>query len=132
MDKVQIFLTPAGEKMAVLPFAEYNRLAALDDGDDDEELKPEVQREIDETLARIKAGTETLFPLGVVKLTCDGVPTIRAWRRHRKLTIAKLAKKLKLSPSYLTQIENGTRKGTLATMRRLAKALGTTLDGLED
>jgi DNA-binding XRE family transcriptional regulator len=129
MDRVQIIDTPKGEKLAVLPFAEYERLRELDEEDEDER----DVREADAIMKRVKAGKEPLIPGDVVfKVYAEGVPRLRAWRDYRGLTVEKLAKKASIARAYLTQIENGSRKGTVATLRKIAKALGTTVDALLD
>jgi transcriptional regulator with XRE-family HTH domain len=46
------------------------------------------------------------------------------------MTAAALAKKAGIARPYLTQVETGKRDGTVATMRRIAKALGVSIDGL--
>ncbi len=123
MDKVSSFTTPGGEEMVILPRADYDRLVARDARDD-----PDL-RAARKTLARIRAGAESTIPLAVVKMTSlDGLSPLRAWRLHRKLSIPTLARNAGKSASYVTQLENGTRAGSVATMTRLATALGITLD----
>jgi DNA-binding XRE family transcriptional regulator len=131
MEKVQTFTTPSGEKMVILPKVDYDRLLSRyeDDEDDEDDVFVRDAREI---LKRVRAGTEPLIPLEVCELTFSGMSTLRAWRTWRKLSCAELARRIGKSQSYVTQIENGTRQGTLETMRRIAKALGTTVDALKD
>ena len=45
-------------------------------------------------------------------------------------TAAALAKKAGIASAYLSQIETGKREGTVETYRKLASALGITLDDL--
>jgi len=131
MDRVQIIKTPQGEKLAVIPLDEYENLCARAKFEEEEdELRPEVRREIEESLRRIKAGKEKTIPGDVVHAEIDGDHPVRAWRKYRKLTAEKLAKKARMNRVYLTQIENGKRKGTAAIYKALAKALDCRMDDL--
>jgi transcriptional regulator with XRE-family HTH domain len=50
---------------------------------------------------------------------------LRAMREAKGLTQVQLAKRAKLTQSYLAEIETGTKKNpSLALLKRLAKALG--------
>ena len=133
MDRVQIIKTPNGEKLAVIPLEEYEELCERADQvepDDDGELREDVRREIEETLRRIKSGEERTIPGDVVFAKLDGDHPVLAWRKYRKLTAEKLAKKAHINRVYLTQIENGKRKGTVAVYKALARALGCVVDDL--
>jgi ribosome-binding protein aMBF1 (putative translation factor) len=117
-----------GKKMVVLPFAAYKKMiAALEDKEDVRDV-----REASAIMARVKAGQESLIPADVVNAIMDDIHPIRAWRDYRGFTAAVLAKKVKISRVYLTQIERGDRKGTVDVLRALAKALGTGIDALVD
>lgn len=69
-------------------------------------------------------------PHAVVRAGLDGVRPLRAWREHRGLTLQALAHAARLSTPYVSQIEGGKRKGTAATLRKLAAALKVPLDAL--
>ena len=129
MDKIQTFKTPSGDEMVIMPKADYDQLLA----EHDDESGDDGTRDARKVLRRVQAGTEPLIPVEVYKMNkIEGLSRIRAWRSYRGLSIAALAHKIKKSQPYLTQIENGTRKGTLATMAKLATALGTTVDCIMD
>ncbi len=83
---------------------------------------------IDRALRDNEAG-ETV-PGDVVHAILDGEPPLCAWRRHRRLTLGGLAARVDVTKGYLSQIENGRKSGTLDLFRRLAAALGVTLDDL--
>ena len=59
-----------------------------------------------------------------------GENRVRVWREHRGLTVKALADKAGVTAAYLSQVETGKRDGTLGTYRKLAGALGVTLDEL--
>jgi DNA-binding XRE family transcriptional regulator len=121
-------ITEKGKKMAVLPLATYKRMvSALEAKEDEHDL-----REAAAIRARVAAGQESLIPSDVVDGILGGKHPIRAWRDAKKITAEMLAKKAKISRAYLTQIENGRRKGTVDVLRAIAKALGTGLDALVD
>lgn len=53
---------------------------------------------------------------------------LKAIRTERGLTQAELAKKMKMKQTYIAQLETGKETNpTLDTLRRLAKALKTTV-----
>ena len=129
MDRIKTFKTPSGDEMVIMPKADYDQLLA----EHDDESGDDSTRDARKVLRRVQAGTEPLIPVEVYKMNkIEGLSRIRAWRSYRGLSIAALAHKIKKSQPYLTQIENGTRKGTLATMAKLAAALGTTVDCIMD
>ena len=52
------------------------------------------------------------------------------WREHRGHSLRQLAKRAGVGSGYLWQIENGERKGTVETMKKIAAALDVDLDDL--
>jgi DNA-binding XRE family transcriptional regulator len=119
----QIIKTPAGERMVVIPEAEYQALVEAADDAADAEVVREFRR-------RLAAGEEELIPAEFVDRLLDGENPVRVWRDFRGMTAAALAKKAGIARPYLTQVETGKRDGTVATMRRIAKALGVSIDDL--
>lgn len=59
-----------------------------------------------------------------------GESPVKLWRQHRGLTQAALAAMADLSEGYLSQIETGKRDGTVESYKRIAEALGVTVDDL--
>ena len=57
---------------------------------------------------------------------------IRSLRKERTLTLRQLANKTALSVSLISQIELGKSAASVATLRKLAVALGVSLSGLFD
>lgn len=55
---------------------------------------------------------------------------IRALRKERGLTLAKAAAEADLSHSFLSQVERGLERLSMASLFRIAQALGTTQQGL--
>ena len=55
---------------------------------------------------------------------------IKALRMKQRISQKDLAQAAGISAPYLHDIENGSRRGSLTTLDRLAEALGTTTDYL--
>lgn len=118
---VQIIEKDGRPEYAVLPIDDYHRMVAtLEDARD--------RAAIDRVLKDDEAG-ETV-PGEIVHAILDGARPLRAWRRHRRLTLDELARRVGVSKGYLSQIENGRKSGTLDLIRRLAAVLDVTLDDL--
>jgi DNA-binding Xre family transcriptional regulator len=123
MDKLQIIETPQGERLAVLPIAEYQRLQeAVEDLED--------LRAYDEAKRRLEAGEDELLPHEFMVRMVNGENPIRVWREYRGLKVRALAEAAGISAPYLSQIESGEREGSFDTLRRIADALKVSLDDL--
>ena len=119
---VQFLETPAG-RFAVLPEADYHRMAeALDDAD--------AGAIIDRFRQRLAEGEEELIPASVVNRLLAGDNPVRVWREHRGIKVGELATATKLSQAYVSQIEAGKREGSLGAMKAIATALDVTADDL--
>lgn len=72
------------------------------------------------------------FPVPhLVRLRIDEChSTVLAWREHRGLTQAQLARSASISKAYLSQIETGVRRGSVKSLKALAVALQVPLDVL--
>lgn len=121
--KPQIIDTPEGGKLVVLPLAEYEKLRAAARAVTDVAAYDAAKR-------RLKAGEDELVPAEVANRLLDGENPVRVWRTYRGMTLAELSKAAGISQPYLSQIENGSRDGTVSTMCALAEALGVDLDDI--
>jgi DNA-binding XRE family transcriptional regulator len=119
----QIIVTPAGERLVVLAEADYE---ALVEAAEDIQDAAAVQRFQD----RLALGQEELIPLEMVERMLAGENRIKVWREHRGLTITELASAAGLSQPYLSQIENGARKGRGDKLQAIAKVLGVELEDI--
>ncbi|AVO50479.1 XRE family transcriptional regulator [Melaminivora suipulveris] len=72
----------------------------------------------------------TRIPAPVAFAVAGGSHPMRAWREHRGLSQEALAQAASLSKPYISQIESGRRAGSAATIKKIAAALGTTVDAL--
>jgi DNA-binding XRE family transcriptional regulator len=123
MNKPTIITTPNGERMAVIPLDEYERL--VEAAEDVADL-----RAYDEAKRQLAAGKTELLPSGMVNRILAGENTLRAWREHRGLTVKQLADRAGISAPFVSQLETGRREGSVETMRRIAAALKISLDDL--
>lgn len=112
----QIITTPNGERMVMLPEADYRLLlAAAENASDMAAVR--AFRE------RLAAGDEEMLPSAMVDRILAGENPVRVRRDHRGMTSTELAKAAGLSQPYLSQIENGARQGTTDTLAAIAGAL---------
>lgn len=125
MSRVQIILTPSGDRLAILPAEDYEALIASRplESEDAADLA-----RIDEVVAS-KKGSAPLAAAAMKKILLGESP-IRVWREARGLSQKALAAKAGLAASHINMIENGRRVGTVATLRRIAGVLGVDLDDL--
>jgi DNA-binding XRE family transcriptional regulator len=113
---VQIIEKNGKPEWAVIPFQEYQKLKeAMEDAED--------INAIEAHLKAMQEGSEIAVPGEVTFAILDGVSPIRAWREHKQIKMNELAKKVGISPAYLSQIENGKRNPTIDTLKNIAKEL---------
>ena len=112
----------AGQQMALLPVAEYERLMDLAEDRADIAAAMEAER-------RRREGEEFL-PAAMVDRILDGENALRVWRQHRGLTLEALGRTVGARKSKLSEIENGIAKGEPALWRRLAEALNVSADDI--
>lgn len=79
-------------------------------------------------LAQLKAGETEAFPFEIAERILDGDHPVTVLREHRQMTTRGLAAAAGLSPSYLSEIENGHKPGSFDAMARIARALTVPLD----
>ena len=119
----QIITTPGGERLIVIPEAEFLAMQeALEDRED-----ADIVRDF---RARLAAGDEELVPAEIVNRILAGESKVRVWREYRGLSPKALADKAGLSVPYLSQIETGARDGSFETIKKIAAALGISVDDL--
>ena len=120
---IQIITTPSGDRLALMPEADYLNLVEAADLAQDSAA-------IERFKARLAAGEEELVPAAVVNALLDGANPVRVWRDYRGLSAKDLALRADLAPAYLSQIETGKREGTVETLRKIAQVLNVTIDDL--
>jgi DNA-binding XRE family transcriptional regulator len=122
MSKIQYIEEDGHRKFAVVPIELWERLT-----EDAEEL--DDVRAYDEVKAKDDGFR---IPSKVLDREIETGSAVLAWREHRDLTQDQLAVQAGISKPYLSQIETGKRKGTAATLKKLAAALQVPMDVLTD
>jgi DNA-binding XRE family transcriptional regulator len=123
--KVRFKATPNGE-VAIVPRAEYERLKSLES---------EVEEDVGTArlVARAKkeiAGGALVLPMEIVDRLANGENPIRVLRQFRGLKQAELAtaEGVGITQNYLSDLENGKRKGPFELHRKIAAFLKVPFD----
>ena len=119
----QIITSPGGERMVVLPEAEYERLLETAEDAADAASIRRFERKLAE-------GEEELVPAVYANRILAGEHPVAVWRDIRGMNAGELALAAGMSQSYLSQIESGKRQGSVDTLKRIAAALAVALDDL--
>ena len=101
---------------AIIPYGEFIKIQEI--LEDAEDIK-----DIAENLKAIEENREIIVPGEVTFAIVDGIHPIRAWREYKNMRINELAKRVGISGSFLSQIENGKRNPTIETLKAIASAL---------
>ena len=101
---------------AIIPYGEFIKIQEL--LEDAEDIK-----DIEVNLKAIEENREIVVPGEVTFAIVDGTHPIRAWREYKNMRINELAKRVGISGSYLSQIENGKRNPTIETLKAIANSL---------
>ena len=120
---VQFKKTGKGE-VAILPRKEYEALVAkANEADEDAGTARLVARARKEI-----ADGAPVIPLDVVNRIADGENPVRVIREWRDITQLHLAHKTDIGQGYISDLENGRRKGTVAALKEIARVLEVPLD----
>ena len=110
-------------EMVTIPRAEYDllRAAVVDLAD---------LQAYDRAKAALEAGDDELIPADYVNRLLNGDSPLRVYRDLRGLTQSALAERSGVNRVTVAEIETGRKQGSVATLRKLAGALGVTVDDL--
>jgi ribosome-binding protein aMBF1 (putative translation factor) len=123
MNQTTTFKTPSGDDMIVMPRALYEKLLS------EAETAQDVTA-YDKAKARLASGEDELVPASIANRLLDGENKVRVWREQRAMPAWQLAKQANISASYLSDIQNGKKVGSVAAMKAIAAALKVDLDDL--
>ena len=98
-----------GRFFVILPAEEYEALV----------------RSANELSQRLLTPVEASSAMPVLR---EGESQLRSWRKHRGLTLEKLASMVGSHKVNLSTLERGKQKGTVETWRRVAEALNVTIE----
>ena len=110
-------------EILTIPKAEHERACAMEEDLADLQAGLAVQ-------AKIDAGVEELVPGNIAGRLIDGEPPVRVWREHRGLSQSALARASGVHRVQVADIEAERKTGSIHTLRKLADALGVTVDDL--
>jgi ribosome-binding protein aMBF1 (putative translation factor) len=117
--------TAKGE-VAILPRKEYEALvrkaAETDEDAGTARLVARARRDV--------AEGAPLIPMDVAERIADGEHPIRAAREWRDMTQMELSYRTNIGQGYISDLENGRRKGTISALRVIAEVLHVPLDML--
>lgn len=106
----------------VVPIAEWDALMVrLEDREDITDATRQV--------SAIRKGEETL-PAEIVARLTSGASPLKVWREYRGLTLRALAAEIGISSAAVSKIETGKSRPTVATLTKLAAALGCDMEDL--
>ncbi len=112
----------AGQRMAVMPVAVYERLCeAIEDRSDGDAAAAAETRRRD---------GEEYVSAAILDRMLAGESPLRVWRQHRELTLAALAEKSGVLKSTISELENAKAQGKPSTWRALADALRVLVDDI--
>ena len=87
-------------------------------------------RAYDKAMAALASGEDELIPAAFAHRIIDGESPIRVYREFRSLTQEQLGKRADVNRVQIADIEAGRKSGSIDTLRKLANALGVTIDDL--
>lgn len=120
--KLQTIKQDGQAAFVVVPIAEWDALMArLEEREDIADAKNQA--------AKIRAGEETLPADMVARLTAGESP-LKVWRDYRGYSLRALAAEIGISSAAVSKIETGKSQPTVATLGKLAAALGCDMEDL--
>ena len=117
--------TSKGE-VAILPRKEYEALAAKAT----EAVEDAGTARLVARARKDVAEGAPLIPMDVAERIAAGEHPIRAVRRWRDMTQMELSYRTTIGQGYISDLESGRRKGTVAALRIIAETLRVPLDML--
>ena len=123
-DAVQIIERDGKPEYAVVPIDTYERLVARAE-------KAEDIRAFDRAMVELERGEDEVVPEAVAqRLLAGDEHPMRVWREHRGLTQESLATAAGVGKSYISQLEAGSKSGSVDAMRRIAAILEVDIEDL--
>lgn len=115
--------TPGGEDIVILSRAEYEKLVA----DAEDRADAAAARAV---IGRLQRGEEEVLTSAEMDEMLAAPSALAFWRKKRGMTQKALAGHTGLSQGFLSEIEAGKKTGDVASLKRIADALGVSLDDL--
>ena len=112
----------AGQRMAVLPLADYERLLELVEDHADENAAARAEKR--------RLDDEEYVPAELVDRILAGESPLRVWRQHRGLTLEDVAKRVGVATATVSRLETGAMKSAPGMWRKLAAALDVAVEDI--
>lgn len=106
-----------------IPRAEYERLLAV--AEDAADIAA-----FDRALSRLASGQDEAIPAAYAHRILDGENPVRVYRDYRGLTQLALSQASGVNRVQIADIEAGRKSGSIETIKKLANALGVSVDDL--
>ena len=90
----------------------------------------ERNSQLEDLLAAIAADDGVGIPHEIAVDIIHGMSPIRAYRKHKGMTLRELSEKTGIAAGYISEIERELKKGSVSALARIADALGVTMDVL--
>jgi hypothetical protein len=110
----------------VLSRAEYEAL--LERIEDAEDAAALAEHRAHEARIGVDAARADYLPTELVDRLIAGESPLLIWRKHRGFSGQQLAEISGVPQSYISEIERGTKPGSVQALARLSKALGVTIE----
>lgn len=123
-------ITVKDETFVLVPINEYAFLSQYAEAAEEAAEEAWAARAYDEHIAAKERGEHIAMPMDQWRRIRSGESPVRVIREYRGLTQTALAEASGVAQPEISAIEGKTRVGTAATLKRLAKALGTPMDVL--
>ena len=127
MGNPQFIHTPQGEELVVLARSDYEALLSVVELVDEDAVDLAIY---DERMADLAEGRDEKLPEAVSQALLRGDTRLKATRKWRGLTQCEVAARAKVGQGYLSELENGQKRGASETISALAVALDVHLDWL--
>lgn len=122
----QRIVAPDGTELVVMRAQDYARLVAAAGDEDARDIR---------LADRARRDDDARYPAPVADAILAGMTPLRAWREHRGISQADLARLAGVTATALSKIESAKRIGRPGTRRAIASALDvpvSALDSLDD
>jgi len=80
--------------------------------------------------AHTRGPSEDAWPDSFAKRLVNGENPLRLWREFRGMTLDQLSTTANVSKSYLSEVENNIKGGSVAFLKACAKALNISLEDI--
>lgn len=85
---------------------------------------------IDEHRRKMAAGEEEMLPSEFIDRMLSGESILKLWREHRGMNQSELGRASDVNRVVIADIEAGRSGGSVGALKKLADALGLTVDDL--